>query len=86
MKRMCLIILLSAVFTSTYNVGDQISFGHQNTEHEICYGSTFFVTLPNSLNINCIATDLYKKKYSQIQILYFYQSYLIIFEKNLNQY
>tara|TARA_Y100001960_G_C14539901_1_gene760322 strand:+ start:610 stop:828 length:219 start_codon:yes stop_codon:yes gene_type:complete len=34
-----LLLLLSYSFSSTYNVGDQISMGHQNTEHEICYGS-----------------------------------------------
>ena len=32
-------LLLSCIFASTYNVGDQISIGHQNVEHEICYGS-----------------------------------------------
>ena len=33
------ILLLTCLFSSTYNVGDQISMGHQYTEHEICYGS-----------------------------------------------
>ena len=32
-------LLLTCTFASTYNVGDQISIGHQNAEHEICYGS-----------------------------------------------
>ena len=33
------IFLLSVCFSSTYNVGDQISLAHQNAEHDICYGS-----------------------------------------------
>jgi len=33
-----IIILFAFLFSSTYNVGDQISLGHQNAEHEICYG------------------------------------------------
>ena len=33
------IVLLSFLFSSTYNVGDQISIAHQNDEHDICYGS-----------------------------------------------
>ena len=35
------ILLLSICFSSTYNVGDQISLAHQNAEHDICYGSEF---------------------------------------------
>jgi len=37
--KLYVIVLFSLLVSSTYNVGDQISLGHQNTEHEICYGS-----------------------------------------------
>ena len=33
------IFLVSFIFSSTYNVGDQISIAHQNAEYDICYGS-----------------------------------------------
>ena len=33
------VFLISAVFSSTYNIGDQISLAHQNAEYDICYGS-----------------------------------------------
>ena len=34
-----LIVFFNVLLSSTYNVGDQISIGHQNAEHDICYGS-----------------------------------------------
>ena len=34
-----IIVLFTLLFSSTYNVGDQISIGHQNAQHDICYGS-----------------------------------------------
>ena len=37
--KLYIIFLFSLLVSSTYNVGDQISLGHQNAEHEICYGS-----------------------------------------------
>tara|TARA_Y100000814_G_scaffold268849_1_gene224030 strand:- start:30 stop:194 length:165 start_codon:yes stop_codon:yes gene_type:complete len=33
------VFLVSFIFSSTYNVGDQISIAHQNAEYDICYGS-----------------------------------------------
>jgi hypothetical protein len=38
MKKLIYMFLLGLIF-SFYNEGDQISYGHQNAEHEICYGS-----------------------------------------------
>lgn len=38
MKKLIYIFLFGLIF-SFYNEGDQISYGHQNAEREICYGS-----------------------------------------------
>jgi hypothetical protein len=38
MKKIIFIFLLGLSF-SFYNEGDQINYGHQIAEHEICYGS-----------------------------------------------
>jgi len=37
--RVYIVIFFSFLFSSTYNVGDQISLGHQNDEYDICYGT-----------------------------------------------
>ena len=33
-------LLFSIAFSSYYNVGDQMSYSHQNQNHTICYGSS----------------------------------------------
>ena len=43
--RIVFLLVLSLCFSSTYNVGDQISLAHQNAEHDICYG---FLLDPNN--------------------------------------
>ena len=46
-----IVFLISFLLSSTYNIGDQISMGHQNDEHEICYGSNLDLNEDGVLNI-----------------------------------
>ena len=34
-----IILMVTILSSSTYNVGDTINMGHQNAQHDICYGS-----------------------------------------------
>jgi len=37
--RFYIFFIFTFLFSSTYNVGDQISLGHQNAQYDICYGA-----------------------------------------------
>jgi len=39
MKKIILLLITTFCFAGMYNVGQTINMGHQNAEHEICYGS-----------------------------------------------
>ena len=39
-KILILSLLFSITLSSYYNVGDQMTYGHQNQSHTICYGSS----------------------------------------------
>ena len=53
-----LLLLSSFIFSSTYNVGDQISLAHQNAEHDICYGSNLDLNGDNVFQLAELNGDL----------------------------
>tara|TARA_Y100000590_G_scaffold460693_2_gene620558 strand:- start:394 stop:618 length:225 start_codon:yes stop_codon:yes gene_type:complete len=39
MRNIIFILMISVCVSGTYTVGTKVNLGHQNAEHEICYGS-----------------------------------------------